>query len=74
MINYFLPTFPALRRITSPSYAIPFPLYGSGERTALILAANSPTASFSKPETTITVGLSRLIDQLGGVSIRTGLL
>ena len=43
---YFLPPFPpalpllpALRRITSPRYRIPLPLYGSGLRMERIMAA-----------------------------------
>ncbi len=29
-VHYFFPAFPALRRITSSTYLIPLPLYGSG--------------------------------------------
>src|SRR3989344_904940 len=47
------PALPALRRITSFSYFIPLPLYGSAGRTFLILLATSPTKALSKPETVI---------------------
>ena len=38
-VHYFFPAFPALRRITSSTYLIPLPLYGSGFFNARISAA-----------------------------------
>src|SRR6266849_4658068 len=46
-----LPALPALRRIFSPRYITPLPLYGSGGRRERMSAATWPTASFSMPET-----------------------
>lgn len=46
----YAPVFPALRRIRSPVYLTPLPLYGSGGLRLLILAATSPTCCLSAPE------------------------
>src|SRR5699024_2577368 len=53
-----LPAFPALRRMCSPAYLMPLPLYGSGLRSLRIVAATSPTACLSMPEILSLVGLS----------------
>ena len=39
LLNYFLPVLPTLRLITSSTYLIPLPLYGSGLLLSLISAA-----------------------------------
>src|SRR3954469_7336176 len=54
--DYFPPALPALRRICSPAYLTPFPLYGSGGRRLRISAATWPTTSLFAPSTTICVG------------------
>src|SRR5919108_1916186 len=54
--HYFAPALPALRRICSPTYLIPFPLYGSGGRKLRSSAATCPTSSLSAPSTTTCVG------------------
>src|SRR5262249_31516972 len=48
---HFLPAFPALRRMTSPWYRTPLPLYGSGGRILRMFAATSPTSCLSMPAT-----------------------
>src|SRR5512147_1230701 len=48
---------PALRRIYSPSYFTPFPLYGSGGRNDRIFAATCPTSCLSMPLMTMFVGI-----------------
>src|ERR1019366_9573894 len=57
----YLPAFPALRRICSPWYRTPLPLYGSGLRRLRLLAATSATCCFSMPSTTNLEG-----EPLGG--------
>src|SRR5262249_53006969 len=52
---------PALRRMCSPSYFTPLPLYGSGGRNPRISAAAWPTDHLSAPEMTTRVGFSTLI-------------
>src|SRR3954471_8381886 len=54
--DYLPPALPALRRMTSPAYRMPFPLYGSGGRMLRISAATCPTFSLSAPSITIVVG------------------
>src|SRR5690606_35171183 len=54
--GYLPPALPALRRITSPWYLTPLPLYGSGGRSDRISAATWPTISLSEPSTVIAVG------------------
>src|SRR3954454_14664997 len=44
-----LPAFPTLRRICSPAYRTPLPLYGSGLRSLRMFAATSPTSCLSMP-------------------------
>src|ERR1039457_3877795 len=56
-MSYF-PAFPTLRRICSPWYRTPLPLYGSGLRSLRMLAATSPTCCLSIPSTTNLVGVS----------------
>src|SRR5581483_2070868 len=46
-----LPALPALRRMYSPRYRRPLPLYGSGGRSSLMRAATSPTRCLSTPVT-----------------------
>src|SRR5215210_1423526 len=61
-LHYFLPpilpALPALRRICSPAYRTPLPLYGSGLRVERTFAAISPTSSLSIPTTANRVGFS----------------
>src|SRR4029079_5664254 len=54
--DYLPPALPALRRICSPTYFTPFPLYGSGGRRLRISAATWPTTSLFAPSTVICVG------------------
>src|SRR3954451_16118266 len=66
---HFLPALPALRRIASPWYRTPLPLYGSGLRSLRMLAATSPTFCLSMPSTTKRVGTStRKVMPSGGVT------
>src|SRR5690606_6195266 len=58
--HYLPPALPALRRICSPAYLIPFPLYGSGGLRPRISAATCPTASLSAPSMTTCVGVGAL--------------
>ena len=53
-----LPVFPALRRMTSPWYRTPLPLYGSGLRSLRMFAETSPTSCLSMPATLKRVGAS----------------
>src|SRR3546814_7037371 len=53
-----LPAFPTLRRMCSPAYRTPLPLYGSGLRSLRMLAATSPTSCLSIPATPSFVGPS----------------
>src|SRR5690606_841886 len=55
--HHLPPALPALRRICSPAYLIPFPLYGSGGRSLRISAATWPTTSLLAPSTRICVGV-----------------
>src|SRR5439155_27134214 len=70
--SHFLPAFPALRRITSPWYFTPLPLYGSGGRIFRMFAATSPTCCLSMPSTLNRVGRSTLNLMPGGGVTRTG--
>src|SRR5262245_22101392 len=54
--GYLPPALPALRRMTSPAYLMPFPLYGSGGRRLRSSAATCPTSALSDPSTRICVG------------------
>src|SRR5689334_7227745 len=66
----YLPAFPTLRRICSPWYRTPLPLYGSGLRSLRICAATSPTCCLSMPSTTNLVGAStRKVMPSGGVMV-----
>src|SRR5688500_4437571 len=56
-LHYLPPALPAFRRICSPWYLMPFPLYGSGGRRLRSSAATCPTTSLSAPSTTIDVGV-----------------
>ena len=56
----------------SPLYNIPLPLYGSGGRLSLIVAANCPTSSLSKPVIIIPIFFSTLISIPKGIDIKTG--
>ena len=47
--HYLPPALPAFRRIISPAYLMPLPLYGSGGRRLRISAATWPTISLSAP-------------------------
>src|SRR6476661_6462024 len=58
--DYLPPALPALRRICSPAYLTPFPLYGSGGRRLRISAATWPTTSLFAPSTVICVGTGAL--------------
>src|SRR4051794_12647310 len=53
-----LPAFPTLRRICSPAYRTPLPLYGSGLCSLRMFAATSPTSCLSMPWTPSLVGPS----------------
>src|SRR3954453_6620860 len=53
-----LPAFPTLRRMCSPAYRTPLPLYGSGLRSLRMFAATSPTSCLSIPWTPSRVGPS----------------
>lgn len=50
-LYFFLPPpFPSLSLMTSPSYRMPLPLYGSGGLWRLISAQYAPTCTLSAPE------------------------
>src|SRR4051812_4478257 len=67
--GHFLPAFPTLRRITSPAYRTPLPLYGSGLRSLRRFAATSPTCCLSMPATVNRVGPSTVkVTPEGGVT------
>src|ERR1700722_17323811 len=70
----YLPAFPTLRRICSPWYFTPLPLYGSGLRSLRMLAATSPTCCLSMPSTTNLVGVSTLKVMPSGAATGTGWL
>src|SRR4029079_10534196 len=76
--DYFLPpilpALPALRRMYSPEYRTPLPLYGSGLRVARTWAATWPTSSLSIPTTARRVGFSTSNEIPDGGSISTGWL
>src|SRR5256885_5138463 len=67
-----LPAFPALRRIFSPRYITPLPLYGSGGRIPRRLAATRPTASMEMPDTENFVGSCTSIAMPWGALYRMG--
>src|SRR4051794_18946690 len=54
--GYLPPALPALRRITSPWYLMPLPLYGSGGRSPRSSAATCPTSALSEPSMRTVVG------------------
>src|SRR6266705_755859 len=68
----YLPAFPALRRICSPAYRTPLPLYGSGLRSLRMFAATSPTCCLSMPSTTNLVGVSTRNEIPSGGRTTTG--
>src|SRR4029453_9410867 len=68
----FLPAFPALRRMTSPWYFTPLPLYGSGGRILRMFAATSPTSCLSMPATVNCVGRSTVNVMPSGADTLTG--
>src|SRR4029453_10022944 len=70
--GHFLPAFPALRRITSPWYLTPLPLYGSGGRIFRMFAATSPTCCLSIPLTWNRVGRSTVNVMPSGAVTTTG--
>src|SRR3954471_11865275 len=72
--HFFLPAFPTLRRICSPAYRTPLPLYGSGLRSLRRLAATSPTCCLSMPLTLNRVGASTANVTPDGGSIVMGWL
>src|SRR5262245_27580765 len=63
---------PALRRMYSPSYLTPLPLYGSGGRNPRISAADWPTCHLSGPAPVTRDGFSTLIVMPVGGSNRIG--
>src|SRR5512136_947193 len=67
-----LPALPGFRRIFSPAYLMPFPLYESHFRIALNLAATSPTSSLSTPTTFTRFVPSTAKEIPGGGSTSTG--
>src|SRR6185369_7755384 len=69
---HFLPAFPALRRLTSPTYLTPLPLYGSGGRIFRMFAATSPTCCLSIPATWNRVGRSTVNVMPAGALTTTG--
>src|SRR6185503_3981526 len=69
---HFLPAFPALRRMTSPTYFTPLPLYGSGGRIFRMFAATSPTCCLSIPATWNRVGRSTVKVMPSGAVTTTG--
>src|SRR4029079_13138434 len=54
--HYLPPALPAFRRICSPAYLMPLPLYGSGGRRLRSSAATCPTTSLVAPSLMIWVG------------------
>src|ERR1041384_8386133 len=54
LLRYFF--LPSLRKMYSPAYFTPLPLYGSGGRNARISAATWPTFCLSIPVIMISVG------------------
>src|SRR3954452_18153685 len=59
LLRYFF--LPSLRKMYSPAYFTPLPLYGSGGRNARISAATWPTFCLAIPVTTISVGFGATI-------------
>src|SRR5215468_10630653 len=57
---------PALRRICSPAYLMPLPLYGSGGRSARICAHTSPSTCLLLPSMVTIVWRSTLASMPGG--------
>src|SRR5262249_17546246 len=64
--------FPAFRRMYSPSYFTPLPLYGSGGRKPRMSAATWPTSPLSAPLMVRRVGFSTLIVMPAGGMNSTG--
>src|ERR1700682_6213510 len=65
-----LPAFPALRRIFSPRYITPLPLYGSGGLSPRRLAATWPTSSMEMPDTENFVGSwTSMVMPCGGLNL-----
>src|ERR1044072_5851998 len=64
--------FPAFRRMYSPSYFTPLPLYGSGGRKPRISAATWPTCALFAPLIVRRVGFSTLIVMPSGDMKTTG--
>src|SRR5579859_2762386 len=65
-----LPALPGLRRIFSPRYITPLPLYGSGGRIARMLAATCPTSSIEMPLTENLVGsATSIVMPFGGLNL-----
>src|SRR5258707_339388 len=60
--HFFLPS---LRKMYSPAYLTPLPLYGSGLRKARISAATWPTFCPSLPVTTPSAGFGLVLVDLG---------
>src|SRR5918997_1817236 len=58
--HYFPPALPAFRRICSPAYLMPLPLYGSGGRRLRSSAATWPTSSLFAPSPATVVGFGAL--------------
>src|SRR5262249_9617157 len=63
---------PAFRRMCSPAYRMPLPLYGSGLRILRMSAATWPTSCLSCPRTTMRVGCGTSNVMPSGASTRTG--
>src|SRR5258705_460577 len=63
---------PAFRRMYSPSYLTPLPLYGSGGRKPRMSAATCPTMYLSGPLMTTRVAVSALTVMPSGGSNRIG--
>src|SRR3954467_12648536 len=70
--HYLPPALPAFRRICSPAYLIPFPLYGSGGRRLRSSAATWPTISLFAPSMTIDVGVGAVSLMPAGARYSTG--
>src|SRR6187401_1977156 len=63
---------PALRRMYSPAYLMPLPLYGSGGLKPRMFAATCPTSPLSNPFTVSFVGVSTAIVMPAGGSNSIG--
>src|SRR5216683_1502672 len=65
-----LPALPALRRIFSPRYMTPLPLYGSGGRSERMSAATWPTSSLAIPVTENLVwSCTSMVTPAGGLNL-----